>query len=56
MEQPTFADLKFENKKRKTRREMLLELMEEFIPLGLLPQETTPLESKQYGWLVTARE
>ena len=31
MEQPTFADLEFENKKRKTRREMSLERMDELI-------------------------
>ena len=29
MEQPTFADLEYEGKKRKTRREIFLERMED---------------------------
>ena len=32
MEQPTFGELEYENKKRKTRREKFLERMEGLIP------------------------
>ncbi len=32
MDQPTFADLEYEGKKRKTRREKLLERMDSLIP------------------------
>ena len=32
MEQPTFADLEYQNKKRKTRRELFLERMDGLIP------------------------
>ena len=32
MEQPTFSDVEYEGKKRKTRREMFLERMEALIP------------------------
>ncbi len=32
MDQPTFADLEYERKKRKTRREIFLERMDALIP------------------------
>ena len=32
MDQPTFADLEYESKKRKTRREIFLERMDALIP------------------------
>ena len=32
MKQPTFADLEYEGKKRKTRREIFLERMEDLVP------------------------
>ena len=32
MDQPTFADLEYEGKKRKTRREMFLDRMDGLIP------------------------
>ena len=34
MNQPTFADLEYECKKRKTRRELFLERMDGLIPWG----------------------
>ena len=35
-DQPTFADLDYNSKKRKTRREVFLERMERLIPWGSL--------------------
>ena len=32
MDQPSFAEVEFENKKRKTRRELFLERMDGLIP------------------------
>ncbi len=32
MEQPTFADLEYNSKKRKTRREIFLERMDSLVP------------------------
>ena len=46
MEQPTFADLEFENKKRKTRREMFLERMDELIPWQRLEARIHPYYPK----------
>ena len=46
MEQPTFADLEFENKKRKTRREMFLERMDELIPWQRLEARIRPYYPK----------
>ena len=48
-EQPTFADLEFENKKRKTRREKFLERMDELIPWGLLEERIRPYYPKAGG-------
>ena len=36
MDQPTFAELEFRSKKRKTRRELFLERMDGLIPWQLL--------------------
>ena len=41
-EQPTFADLEFENKKHKTRRQRFLERMEELIPWERLEERIRP--------------
>ena len=41
-EQPTFADLEFENKKHKTRRQRFLERMEELIPWERLEEHIRP--------------
>ena len=46
MEQPMFADLEFENKKRKTRREMFLERMDELIPWQRLEARIRPYYPK----------
>ena len=42
MEQPTFADLEFENKKRKTRREQFLERVDGLIPWQRLEERIHP--------------
>ena len=42
MEQPTFADLEYQNKKRKTRRELFLERMDGLIPWQRLEERTRP--------------
>ena len=46
MEQPTFADLEFEHKKRKTRRELFLERMDWLIPWQRLEARTRPYYPK----------
>ena len=40
--QPTFADLEYEGKKRKTRREIFLERMEDLVPWGKLEERIRP--------------
>ena len=42
MEQPTFADLEFQNKKRKTRREVFLERIDGLIPWQQLEDRIRP--------------
>ena len=42
MEEPTFADLEYENKKRKTRRELFLEGMDGLIPWQRLEERIRP--------------
>ena len=42
MNQPTFADLEYECKKRKTRRELFLERMDGLIPWGQLESRIRP--------------
>ena len=49
MEQPTFADLEYQNKKRKTRRELFLERLEELIPWPRLEERILPHYPKA-GW------
>ncbi len=44
MDQPTFSDLEYQDKKRKTRRELFLERMEATRPGG-----SSPLESPLCG-------
>ena len=46
MEQPTFADLEYEGKKRKTRREMFLERMDGLIPWEDLEDRIRPFYPK----------
>ena len=46
MEQPTFADLEYEGKKRKTRREIFLERMEDLVPWGKLEERIRPYYSR----------
>ena len=41
-EQPSFASLEFQNKKRKTRREAFLERMDALIPWERLEERTRP--------------
>ena len=42
MRQPTFGELEYESKKRKTRREIFLERMDGLIPWGLLEELIRP--------------
>ena len=42
MRQPTFGELEYESKKRKTRREIFLERMDGLIPWGLLEEPIRP--------------
>ena len=42
MDQPTFADLEFQSKKRKTRRELFLERMAGLIPWRRLEERIRP--------------
>ena len=46
MDQPTFSDLDFENKKRKTRRELFLEWMDGLIPWQRLEERIRPYDPK----------
>ena len=46
MQQPTFGDLEYESKKRKTRREIFLERMDGLIPWGLLEERIRPYYPK----------
>ena len=42
MDQPTFADLEYDGKKRKTRREIFLERMDSLIPWDQLEDRIRP--------------
>ena len=46
MRQPTFGDLEYESKKRKTRREIFLERMDGLIPWGMLEELIRPYYPK----------
>ena len=46
MDQPTFSDLEYQGKKRKTRREMFLERMDGLIPWQLLEDRIRPFYPK----------
>ena len=46
MEQPTFADLEYQGKKRKTRRELFLQRMDGLIPWQLLEERVRPFYPK----------
>ena len=46
MHQPTFGDLEYESKKRKTRREIFLERMDGLIPWGMLEERIRPYYPK----------
>ena len=49
MDQPTFADLEYQGKKRKARRELFLERMDDLIPWQLLDDRIRPCYSKTGG-------
>ena len=46
MDRPTFADLEYQGKKRKTRRELFLERMEGLIPWQRLEERINPFYPK----------
>ena len=46
MDQPTFADLEYQGKKRKTRRELFLERMEGLVPWANLEERIRPFYPK----------
>ena len=46
MDQPTFADLEYQGKKRKTRRELFLERMDGLIPWQKLEERIRPVYPK----------
>ena len=46
MDQPTFADLEYQGKKRKTRRELFLERMDGLIPWQRLEEHIRPCYPK----------
>ena len=46
MDQPTFADLEYQGKKRKTRRELFLERMDGLIPWQSLEGRVCPVYPK----------
>ncbi len=46
MDQPTFSDLEYQGKKRKTRREVFLERMDGLIPWGRLEERIRPFYPK----------
>ena len=47
MDQPTFADLEYESKKRETRREIFLERMTSLIPWEQLEERIRPFYPKE---------
>ena len=49
MDQPTFADLEFQGKKRKTRRELFLERMGGLIPWQRLEERPALLSQSRKG-------
>ena len=46
MDQPTFADLEYQGKKRRTRRELFLERMDGLIPWQKLEERIRPIYAK----------
>ena len=46
MDQPTFADLEYDGKKRKTRREIFLERMDSLIPWDQIEERIRPFYPK----------
>ena len=53
MDEPTFADLEYESKKRKTRREIFLERMGGLIPWEQLEERIRPFYPKAGRGLAT---
>ena len=47
MDQPTFADLEYQGKKRKTRRELFLKRMDGLIPWQKLEERIRPVYAKR---------
>ena len=52
MDQPTFSDLEYQGKKRKTRRELFLERMDGLIPWQLLGGGPERTELRTFRWEV----
>ena len=46
MDQPTFADLEYQGKKRRTRRELFLQRMDGLIPWQRLEERIRPVYPK----------
>ena len=55
MNQPTFADLDYESKKRKTRREKFLERMDGLIPWEELEERIRPFYPQGRSWSAALR-
>ena len=49
MDQPTFSDLEYQGKKRKTRRELFLQRMEGLVPWTNLEERIRPFYPKAEG-------
>ncbi len=55
MDQPTFADLEYQGKKRKTRRELFLERMDGLIPWQRLEERIRPCYPHRAGGPMRSR-
>ena len=55
MDQRTFADLEYDDKKRKTRRERFLERMDGLIPWERLEDRIRPIYPKRTGCFTVER-
>ena len=55
MEQPTFSDLEYQGKKRKTRRELFLERVDGLIPWRKLKAASSPFIPRPDGAAIPTR-
>ena len=55
MEQPTFSDLEYQGKKRKTRWELFLERVDGLIPWQKLEERIAPITPKLDGDAIPTR-